>query len=49
VDDDSLSNWGQWSGNPGDTWLPVDYILNKPPELPELRETLARCLDAHKT
>lgn len=38
-----LTGWGQWLKDLHGSPLAVDEILNKPPMLAELRETLARC------
>lgn len=42
-----LTGWGQRLVAEGDVPPHVDHVLNKPPKLRELRETLAKCL--HKT
>ncbi len=38
-----LTGWGQRLTAEGDIPPHVDYVLNKPPKLLELRDTLARC------
>jgi CheY-like chemotaxis protein len=41
-----LTGWGQRLVADGDIPPHVDHVLSKPPKLRELREALARCLDA---
>src|SRR5207237_10091678 len=41
-----LTGWGQRLVVEGDIPPHVDRVLSKPPKLRELREALARCLDA---
>ena len=41
-----LTGWGQRLVADGDIPPHVDRVLSKPPKLRELREALARCLDA---
>jgi len=41
-----LTGWGQRLIADGDIPPHVDHVLSKPPKLRELREALARCLDA---
>jgi signal transduction histidine kinase/ActR/RegA family two-component response regulator len=43
-----LTGWGQRLVAEGDIPPHVDHVLNKPPKLRELRETLARCLQQTK-
>jgi CheY-like chemotaxis protein len=38
-----LTGWGQRLAATGDTPAHVDYVLNKPLKLQELRHALARC------
>ncbi len=38
-----LTGWGQRFGSEEDMPRHVDYVLSKPPKLPELRETLVQC------
>jgi signal transduction histidine kinase/CheY-like chemotaxis protein len=44
-----LTGWGQRLVAEGDIPPHVDHVLNKPPKLRELRETLAQCLQSKKT
>jgi CheY-like chemotaxis protein len=41
-----LTGWGQRLAAEGETPAHVDKVLGKPPKLRELREALAKCLDA---
>ena len=43
-----LTGWGRRLVGEGDIPPHVDYVLNKPPKLSELREALARCLTQTK-
>jgi signal transduction histidine kinase/ActR/RegA family two-component response regulator len=43
-----LTGWGQRLVSEGDIPPHVDHILNKPPKLRELRETLAQCMRQNK-
>ncbi|HEY1790806.1 MAG TPA: ATP-binding protein [Verrucomicrobiae bacterium] len=43
-----LTGWGQRLVAEGDIPPHVDHVLNKPPKLRELRETLARCMQQNK-
>ena len=44
-----MTGWGQSFEQPGDAPLTVDYIMDKPPKLRQLREALARWLKPPNT